>query len=63
LLLTSVDERRAQQFLDHLKRCCCCGHHPPLKPHRQKYSVDLWFAYLRRTITDHPASTCVIIFV
>jgi hypothetical protein len=31
-----------------LKRCRCRGHHPPLKPHRQKYSVDLWFDYLRR---------------
>jgi len=48
LSLTSVEERCAQQFLDHLKRCCCRGHHPPLKPHRQKYSVDLWFDYLRR---------------
>src|SRR5712691_5440760 len=38
LSLTSVEERCAQQFLDHLKRCCCRGHHPPLKPHRQKYS-------------------------
>jgi integrase/recombinase XerD len=48
LSITSVEERCAQQFLDHLKRCCCRGHHPPLKPHRQKYSVDLWFVYLRR---------------
>ena len=48
LSITSVEERYAQQFLDHLKRCCCRGHHPPLKPHRQKYSVDLWFDYLRR---------------
>ncbi len=48
LSLPSVEERCAQQFLDHLKRCCCRGHHPPLKPHRQKYSVDLWFDYLRR---------------
>lgn len=48
LSLTSVEERCAEQFLDHLKRCCCRGHHPPLKPHRQKYSVDLWFDYLRR---------------
>jgi integrase/recombinase XerD len=48
LSITNVDERCAQQFLDHLRRCCCHGHHPPLKPHRQKYSVDLWFAYLRR---------------
>jgi hypothetical protein len=31
-----------------LKRCCCRGHHRPLKPHRQKFSVDLWLAYLRR---------------
>jgi hypothetical protein len=31
-----------------LKRCCCRGHHPPLEPHRQKHSVDLWFVYLRR---------------
>ena len=46
--ITSVEERYAQQFLDHLKRCRCRGYHPPLKPHRQKYSVDLWFAYLRR---------------
>jgi len=46
--ITSVEEQCAQQFLDHLKRCCCHGHHPPLKPHRQEYSVDLWFAYLRR---------------
>jgi site-specific recombinase XerD len=45
---TSVEERYAQQFLDHLKRCRCRGHHPPLKPHRQKYSIDLWFVYLRR---------------
>ncbi len=49
LSIASVEERYAQQFLDHLKRCCCRGHHPPLKPHRQKYSVDLWFDYLRRT--------------
>ena len=48
LSITSVEERYAQQFLDHLKRCRCRGHHPPLKPHRQKYSVDLWFDYLRR---------------
>jgi len=48
LSITSVEERYAQQFLDHLKRCRCRGHHPPLKPHRQKYSVDLWFVYLRR---------------
>jgi integrase/recombinase XerD len=48
LSIASVEERCAQQFLDHLKRCCCRGHHPPLKPHRQKYSVDLWLAYLRR---------------
>ena len=48
LSITSVEERYAQQFLDHLKRCCCRGHHPPLEPHRQKYSVDLWFVYLRR---------------
>jgi hypothetical protein len=47
LSITSVEERYAQQFLDHLKRCRCRGHHPPLKPHRQKYSVDLWFDYLR----------------
>jgi integrase/recombinase XerD len=49
LSITSVEERSAQQFLDHLKRCCCRGHHPPLKPHRQKFSVDLWLAYLRRS--------------
>ena len=48
LSITSVEEECAHQFLDHLRRCCCRGHHPPLKPHRQKYSVDLWFAYLRR---------------
>jgi integrase/recombinase XerD len=48
LSITSVEERYAQQFLDHLKRCRCRGHHPPLKPHRQKYSVELWFDYLRR---------------
>jgi Phage integrase family len=48
LSITNVEERYAQQFLDHLKRCRCRGHHPPLKPHRQKYSVDLWFVYLRR---------------
>ena len=48
LSIMSVEERYAQQFLDHLKRCRCRGHHPPLKPHRQKYSVDLWFDYLRR---------------
>jgi len=48
LSITSVEERYAQQFLDHVKRCCCRRHHPPLKPHRQKYSVDLWFDYLRR---------------
>ena len=48
LSITSVEERYAQQFLDHLKRCRCRGHHPPLEPHRQKYSVDLWFDYLRR---------------
>jgi integrase/recombinase XerD len=48
LSIASVEERYAQQFVDHLKRCCCRGHHRPLKPHRQKYSVDLWFVYLRR---------------
>jgi integrase/recombinase XerD len=48
LSIASVEERYAQQFLDHLKRCRCREHHPPLKPHRQKYSVDLWFDYLRR---------------
>jgi len=48
LSLASVEERYALQFLDHLKRCRCREHHPPLKPHRQKYSVDLWFVYLRR---------------
>jgi hypothetical protein len=48
LSITNVEERSAQEFLDHLKRCRCRGHHPPLKPHRQKYSVDLWFVYLRR---------------
>jgi site-specific recombinase XerD len=48
LSITSVEERYAQEFLDHLKRCRCRGHHPPLKPHRQRYSVDLWFDYLRR---------------
>src|ERR1700732_2580874 len=31
LSITSVEERYAQQFLDHLKRCRCRGHHPPLK--------------------------------
>ncbi len=48
LSITSIEERCARQFLDHLKRCCCRGHHPPLKPHRQKFSVDLWLAYLQR---------------
>ena len=48
LSLASVEERYEQQFLDHLKRCCCRGHHPPLEPRQQKYSVDLWFVYLRR---------------
>src|SRR5271166_4030568 len=48
LSITSVEERYGQQFLDHLKRCCCRGHHPPSEPHRQKYSLDLWFVYLRR---------------
>ena len=47
LSIASVEERYGQQFLDHLKRCCCRGHHPPLEPQRQKYSVDLWFVYLR----------------
>ncbi len=58
LSITSVEERYAQQFLDHLKRCRCRGHHPPLKPHRQKYSVDLWFDYLRR-VGIVPSSTFV----
>ena len=48
LSIVSVEERYAPQFLDHLKRCCCRGHLPPLEPHRQKYSVDLWFDCLRR---------------
>ena len=48
LSIASAEERYAQRFLDHLERCCCRGHRPPLKPHRQKYSVDLWFDYLRR---------------
>ncbi len=48
LSIASVEERYEQQFLDHLNRCRCRGHHPPPKPHRQKYSVDLWFDYLRR---------------
>ncbi|MGB6403226.1 MAG: site-specific integrase [Candidatus Sulfotelmatobacter sp.] len=56
LSIASVEERYAQQFLDHLKRCCCRGHHPPLQPQRQKYSVDLWFVYLRRAgIVPTPA--------
>ncbi|MGA9981709.1 MAG: site-specific integrase [Candidatus Sulfotelmatobacter sp.] len=56
LSIASVEERYAPQFLDHLKRCCCRGHHPPLKPQRQKYSVDLWFVYLRRAgIVPTPA--------
>ena len=62
LSITSVEDRYAQQFLDHLKRCCCRAHHPPLKPHRQKYSVDLWFAYLRRAgivTTPRPAEPAV----
>ena len=56
LSITSVEERYAQQFLDHFNRCRCREHHPPLKPHRQKYSVDLWFDYLRRVgIVPTPA--------
>jgi len=56
--ITSIEERCAQQFLDHLKRCCCHGNHPPLKPPRQKYSVDLWFAYLRHAgIVTTPRET------
>jgi integrase/recombinase XerD len=48
LSITAVEERFAGEFLSHLRRCRCRGHHPPLNPHRQKYSVDLWFDYLRR---------------
>ena len=43
LVRHDVEERRAKQFLDHLKRCCCREDRPPLKPQRQKYSLDLCF--------------------
>jgi integrase/recombinase XerD len=58
--ITSVEERCAQRFLGHLKRCRCHEHHPPLKPRRQKYSVDLWLAYLRGAgivTTPRPATS------
>ena len=42
LSITSVEERYAQQFLDHLKRCCCRGHHPPLEPHTSE--IDFYFS-------------------
>src|SRR5260370_18288699 len=47
LSITALEERFAREFLDHLRRCRCQGHRPPLKPKRQKYSVDLFFRYLR----------------
>ena len=57
LSITSVEERYAQQFLDHLKRCRCQGHRPPVKPARQKYSVALFFRYLRHAaIATAPTS-------
>ena len=62
LSITSVEERCAQQFLNHLERCRCHGQHPPLKPHRKKYSIDLWLAYLRRAgvvTTPKPAEPAI----
>ena len=44
LSATTVEERRAKQFLDHLKRCRCREDRPPLKPRRQKYSLHLFFS-------------------
>jgi hypothetical protein len=48
LSVTTVEERRAKQFLDHLKRCGCREDRPPLKPRRQKYSLHLFFQFLHR---------------
>jgi len=48
LSVTTIEERRAKQFLDHLKRCRCREDRPPLKPQRQKYSLHLFFQFLQR---------------
>jgi hypothetical protein len=58
LSTTRIKEGYTQPFLDHLKQCRCRAHQPPLKPHRQKYSVDLWFDYLRR-VSIVPTPTVV----
>jgi len=57
LTITSVEERCAQQFLDHLKTMPLSRTPSTPEPHRQEYSVDLWFAYLRRAgiVTDAKA--------
>lgn len=47
--IPALEDRLAEKYLDHLKRCRCSGHRPPLKPERQKYSIDLFFRYLRHT--------------
>jgi site-specific recombinase XerD len=58
LSVTTVEERRAKQFLDHLKRCRCREDRPPLKPRRQKYSLHLFFQFLQRAgIVTNPTVT------
>jgi site-specific recombinase XerD len=58
LSVTTVEERRAKQFLDHLKRCRCREDRPPLKPQRQKYSLHLFFQFLQRAdIVTNPTVT------
>jgi integrase/recombinase XerD len=55
--IRAIEERFAGEFLSHLKRCRCQGHRPPVKPERQKYSVGLFFRYLRRAgIATAPTS-------
>jgi integrase/recombinase XerD len=58
LSVTTIEERRAKQFLDHLKRCRCREDRPPLKPQRQKYSLHLFFEFLQRAdIVTNPTVT------
>jgi hypothetical protein len=47
LSIAAIEERFAGEFLSHLIRCRCQGHRSPVKPERQKYSVGLFFHYLR----------------
>jgi site-specific recombinase XerD len=58
VITEAIEERRAKQFLDHLKRCRCREDRPPLKPRRQKYSLHLFFQFLQRAgIVTNPTVT------